>query len=309
MLILYNKVDKILKQMFRGLADTDADGKMDINEFSIACKLINLRLRGFEVPKVAPPTLLASLKMHSAPSMVTAPPRPEPPKVQPSLPSQQPLIQSNVTAPVIPNMLTQTTAVPTGIVPPLQNSIPQVQGIPALQSIPPVQPLIGGIQSIQPQTTMTMPAMGIASVTAPPPVQSGFTQPVIPGVPPNISSMPMNVVPPMVSGTPIMTANVATTIPSVVPISTPSAVANITQMSPVGSVTGSLTGSVTGVSAAPVAPTPVASSTPRASITSIGSLDRSAIDTYVIFTFTNYVIPNFKNVTVKVNGLYPIKLN
>lgn len=34
---------------------------MNVNEFSIACKLINLKLRGFEIPKVLPPTLLASL--------------------------------------------------------------------------------------------------------------------------------------------------------------------------------------------------------------------------------------------------------
>jgi hypothetical protein len=42
----------------RSLADRDADGKMDINEFSIACKLINLKLRGLEIPKVLPPSLL-----------------------------------------------------------------------------------------------------------------------------------------------------------------------------------------------------------------------------------------------------------
>ena len=41
----------------RGLADTDADGKMNINEFSIACKLINLKLRGFEIPKALPPSM------------------------------------------------------------------------------------------------------------------------------------------------------------------------------------------------------------------------------------------------------------
>lgn len=46
----------------RSLADTDRDGKMDINEFSIACKLVNLKLRGFELPKQLPPTLIASLK-------------------------------------------------------------------------------------------------------------------------------------------------------------------------------------------------------------------------------------------------------
>lgn len=47
--------------MCRALADTDSDGKMNINEFSIACKLINLKLRGLEVPKTLPPTLLSSL--------------------------------------------------------------------------------------------------------------------------------------------------------------------------------------------------------------------------------------------------------
>ncbi|XP_033248801.1 intersectin-1 isoform X2 [Drosophila miranda] len=50
----------ILGQIW-ALADVDSDGKMNINEFSIACKLINLKLRGMEVPKALPPTLLASL--------------------------------------------------------------------------------------------------------------------------------------------------------------------------------------------------------------------------------------------------------
>lgn len=49
------------KFSYRALADTDSDGKMNINEFSIACKLINLKLRGMEVPKKLPPTLLSSL--------------------------------------------------------------------------------------------------------------------------------------------------------------------------------------------------------------------------------------------------------
>jgi len=48
--------------LFRSLADTDADGKMNIDEFSIACKLINLKLRNFELPKVLPPSLLQQSK-------------------------------------------------------------------------------------------------------------------------------------------------------------------------------------------------------------------------------------------------------
>lgn len=51
---------------YRALSDTDSDGKMDINEFSIACKLINLKLRGFEIPKTLPSTLVQSLKSLSA---------------------------------------------------------------------------------------------------------------------------------------------------------------------------------------------------------------------------------------------------
>lgn len=35
---------------------------MNIDEFSIACKLVNLKLRGFEMPKQLPPTMIASLK-------------------------------------------------------------------------------------------------------------------------------------------------------------------------------------------------------------------------------------------------------
>ena len=53
--------------LFRALADTDADGKMDLTEFSIACKLISCKLRNFEIPKMLPPTLLASLKHIGTP--------------------------------------------------------------------------------------------------------------------------------------------------------------------------------------------------------------------------------------------------
>lgn len=45
---------------------------MNIHEFSIACKLINLKLRGFEIPKTLPPILVQSLQAAVAP--VTMPP-------------------------------------------------------------------------------------------------------------------------------------------------------------------------------------------------------------------------------------------
>jgi len=39
------------------LADVDADGRMDINEFSIALHLIALKLKGVELPRTLPSTL------------------------------------------------------------------------------------------------------------------------------------------------------------------------------------------------------------------------------------------------------------
>ncbi|XP_070491973.1 intersectin-1 isoform X2 [Chironomus tepperi] len=56
----------ILGQIW-ALADTDADGKMNIIEFSIACKLISSKLRNVDVPKQLPPTLLASLQHIGTP--------------------------------------------------------------------------------------------------------------------------------------------------------------------------------------------------------------------------------------------------
>ncbi|CAG9763141.1 unnamed protein product [Ceutorhynchus assimilis] len=150
----------VLAQIW-ALADTDADGRMDVNEFSIACKLINLKLRGFEIPKGLPPSLLASLKIHSASTPPAIPPlpinhqppaRPEPPKVAPitSLPPkpafttptqpvrpiqpiQQPLLPGLVQPPtgiVQPvNMMGVAVSsagpiIPTNVVPPMPTNLP-----------------------------------------------------------------------------------------------------------------------------------------------------------------------------------------
>lgn len=87
---------------------------MDINEFSIACKLIHLKLRGTEIPKALPPSLLNSLKAVGSASsspmgvqpLIGGPPRPQPPKTDvlnqsplvqtASVVSQQPIVNSNV---------------------------------------------------------------------------------------------------------------------------------------------------------------------------------------------------------------------
>ncbi|XP_043521564.1 intersectin-1 isoform X12 [Frieseomelitta varia] len=64
--LLKSQLPPVILGQIWALSDTDSDGKMDINEFSIACKLINLKLRGFEIPKTLPSTLVQSLKSLSA---------------------------------------------------------------------------------------------------------------------------------------------------------------------------------------------------------------------------------------------------
>ena len=58
--MIHSKIqDKLEKIPFcRGLADVNGDGQMDINEFSIACKLITNKLKGTELPKTLPPSMM-----------------------------------------------------------------------------------------------------------------------------------------------------------------------------------------------------------------------------------------------------------
>ena len=46
------------------LADVDSDGKMDINEFSIALHLIYLKLRGIELPATLPQSLKVCIQLY-----------------------------------------------------------------------------------------------------------------------------------------------------------------------------------------------------------------------------------------------------
>ena len=45
----------------RGLADINGDGQMDVNEFSVACKLITSKLKGIELPKTLPPQMMPAM--------------------------------------------------------------------------------------------------------------------------------------------------------------------------------------------------------------------------------------------------------
>ncbi|XP_043196241.1 intersectin-1-like isoform X3 [Amphibalanus amphitrite] len=84
-----------------GLADHNADGKMNRDEFSVACKLITNKLKGFEVPATLPPALRALLSPASGtppPAGIVSPPQMTPAGLgQPLIPGvgmSQPLVPS-----------------------------------------------------------------------------------------------------------------------------------------------------------------------------------------------------------------------
>lgn len=62
--------------MGRALADMNADGQMDLNEFSIACKLITMKLQGYEIPAALPPSMLALSGAGAGAPAAAMPPNP-----------------------------------------------------------------------------------------------------------------------------------------------------------------------------------------------------------------------------------------
>ncbi|XP_034243922.1 intersectin-1 isoform X2 [Thrips palmi] len=184
-----------------GLADTDADGKMNINEFSIACKLINLKLRGFEIPKVLPPILLQSLTQAVAPAAAPV-----------SAPMQAPMAApiAAVTAPPIPPL-------------PNMGTLPRMPAAPAQPGVMPMQP---GVMPVQP-AVMPIQAGAVPITTQPmsmsAPVPQAGVPLMMPGTVPQ-TAMPMvpGVLPAAVPGAmpqamPAMPAAPAGMIPGVVP--------------------------------------------------------------------------------------------
>ncbi|XP_044011155.1 intersectin-1 isoform X3 [Aphidius gifuensis] len=60
--LLLSKLPPLDLGLIWALSDTDSDGKLNVNEFSIACKLISLRLKNIPIPNALPPTLIQSLR-------------------------------------------------------------------------------------------------------------------------------------------------------------------------------------------------------------------------------------------------------
>ncbi|KAF7689532.1 hypothetical protein HF521_012885 [Silurus meridionalis] len=128
----------VLAQIW-ALADMNNDGKMDMHEFSIAMKLIKLKLQGHPLP----PTLPPSMKQ---------PPLSLPPPAPFGMPSMGPM--------------TGLPAVPPMPLPPLPPGVPGMGMSPPLVSsvTPPVPPLANGTPSMmQPISGFSHPAVNKSS--------------------------------------------------------------------------------------------------------------------------------------------------
>lgn len=144
----------------RGLADTDADGKMTLIEFSIACKLINLKLRGFDVPKQIPPTLLSSLSTAGGTPIMTPPSR-----MSPVLFSR-PIIPPQPAIPPQPMMMPQPQAAAAPPPIPPQPMIPHPVAAPIQPLIQAAAPIIPPQPAIPPQPVAMAPSLP-SSLTSP----------------------------------------------------------------------------------------------------------------------------------------------
>ncbi|KAK2824628.1 hypothetical protein Q5P01_021803 [Channa striata] len=117
----------ILAQIW-ALADMNSDGRMDIHEFSIAMKLIKLKLQGHPLP----PTLPPSMKQ---------PPLPIPPQAGFGLPPIPPIPAPLQGVPPLP-----LPPLPVGVSPPLVSSAPPPLPQPIANGAPPtgiMQPIPG----------------------------------------------------------------------------------------------------------------------------------------------------------------------
>ncbi|VVC37884.1 Hypothetical protein CINCED_3A015775 [Cinara cedri] len=136
-----------------GLADTDADGRMNIIEFTIACKLISLKLRGLELPKVIPSNLWNSVQALNSVPKASSPLLPSPPTMTPGIAPPMTLPLSTVSH----------SASPSSVLPPI--SPPLIPAAPspvgrASSTISPIEPVLNQTSSAQITNGNTMTLVG-----------------------------------------------------------------------------------------------------------------------------------------------------
>lgn len=151
---------------------------MNINEFSIACKLINLKLRQFEIPKSLPPVLIASLSAVGGTPTLT-------PSGAGSLSPIDPLKSLTNSVGIQPQMNTMPPSRPPI---PVQPAILQQQHQMRPQQYASVPPQThSGMPIMPPAMTAQplIPGMGMMHASpamVPPPIIPMTQQPLIPGV-------------------------------------------------------------------------------------------------------------------------------
>lgn len=142
---------------------------MDINEFSIACKLINLKLRSFDIPKQLPGPLLISLKQHQQQQQPTQPPQPPSAAQSPLAANHYGAVPPIAAASATVNHGMATTTTPPKVppmVPPMSKPLP-----------PLVQPMM---MQPQPQPHPHQPPV-VPPMTHPAPLAAAIP-PLIPGM-------------------------------------------------------------------------------------------------------------------------------
>lgn len=160
---------------------------MDIKEFSMACKLINLKLRGFDLPKALPPQMLASLSSNAGTPILTPTE-----SMSPQIPMQIPSMPAGG-VPVLPTVpqATNNTMIPTAVV----AGVPQQPQIVTMQHGG--QPIVGTVPP------MVAPSVVPQPILPPPPQQIAAIQKII--SPPTATAPATAAVAPVVSPAPIIT--------------------------------------------------------------------------------------------------------
>lgn len=251
---------------------------MNVNEFSIACKLINLKLRGFEVPKVLPPTLLASLAAvggtptrtpttgmspsGSIAALHSAGPPPVPP--QPAILQQQQyatvpgVVQVPPARPVIP---------PQPVIP----SQPLIQaGQPLTQAhVPPAVPPPPAILQQQQQQQQIQQTAAIPPMMAPPSQQQPM---VIPGQMMGMAPQPAYSIPQQQQQQALI-STVPNSLPGVVSVPAPIQSA-VPQPALIHQDSQSL---LTGLAGAPVTAAPMQMTQIPTSITGVSTIPTSVV--------------------------------
>ncbi|XP_053772818.1 intersectin-1 isoform X7 [Desmodus rotundus] len=114
----------VLAQIW-ALADMNNDGRMDQVEFSIAMKLIKLKLQGYQLPSALPPVMKQQpVAISSAPAFGIGGIASMPP-----LPAVAPVPMGSI--PVVGMSPPLVPSVPSAAVPPLANGAPVIQPLPA----------------------------------------------------------------------------------------------------------------------------------------------------------------------------------